>query len=60
MNRLTCITCQQPIPNGQAVTRSVRFVQRHWHVACWAATHVTPLAGRVPAQRVPSDERVSA
>lgn len=44
-DRLICTACDQPIPNGKAVTTSRLFEQRHWHRDCAPA--------RVPEQRKP-------
>lgn len=51
MNRLICTACGEPIPNGEAVTTSRLFDQRHWH------REHAPERPRVPEQRQPLDER---
>lgn len=50
MNRLTCAACGKPIPNGQAVTTSRLFDQRHWH------REHAPKRPRIPEQRTGSHD----
>lgn len=47
MNRLICTACGEPIANGEAVTTSRLFEQRHWH------PEHAPERPRIPEQRRP-------